>query len=119
MIRRPPRSTLFPYTTLFRSEGGERSGGVGSTRDHHAGGGPTGSVEVQGARERGGRLAVRFSAASQAVRRRPGLVIAVGSARAAGRRVVRVLADLMGGVRAAEAERHSHRARPARGLVDA
>src|SRR3712207_7214837 len=25
MIRRPPRSTLFPYTTLFRSEGGARS----------------------------------------------------------------------------------------------
>src|SRR3712207_8478664 len=24
MIRRPPRSTLFPYTTLFRSEGDER-----------------------------------------------------------------------------------------------
>src|SRR5688500_19636832 len=24
MNRRPPRSTLFPYTTLFRSEGGER-----------------------------------------------------------------------------------------------
>src|SRR3712207_8335014 len=24
MIRRPPRSTLFPYTTLFRSEGGEQ-----------------------------------------------------------------------------------------------
>src|SRR3712207_7515992 len=23
MIRRPPRSTLFPYTTLFRSEGGQ------------------------------------------------------------------------------------------------
>src|SRR5271167_5103552 len=23
MIRRPPRSTLFPYTTLFRSEGNE------------------------------------------------------------------------------------------------
>src|SRR2546430_3149006 len=23
MIRRPPRSTLFPYTTLFRSEGSE------------------------------------------------------------------------------------------------
>src|SRR2546427_3753359 len=29
MIRRPPRSTLFPYTTLFRSpvRGGERDGG--------------------------------------------------------------------------------------------
>src|SRR2546427_8714037 len=25
MIRRPPRSTLFPYTTLFRSGGRERS----------------------------------------------------------------------------------------------
>src|SRR3972149_4131816 len=24
MIRRPPRSTLFPYTTLFRSQGGTR-----------------------------------------------------------------------------------------------
>src|SRR5690349_25138598 len=24
MIRRPPRSTLFPYTTLFRSERGSR-----------------------------------------------------------------------------------------------
>src|SRR3712207_7222954 len=24
MIRRPPRSTLFPYTTLFRSEEGKR-----------------------------------------------------------------------------------------------
>src|SRR2546422_7160785 len=27
MIRRPPRSTLFPYTTLFRSQrGGDRAG---------------------------------------------------------------------------------------------
>src|SRR5256885_14673767 len=25
MIRRPPRSTLFPYTTLFRSQGGVKS----------------------------------------------------------------------------------------------
>src|SRR2546422_4189741 len=25
MIRRPPRSTLFPYTTLFRSGGGAKS----------------------------------------------------------------------------------------------
>src|SRR3712207_7276694 len=35
MIRRPPRSTLFPYTTLFRSEGDfvifERAGDVGGT----------------------------------------------------------------------------------------
>src|SRR2546430_8455700 len=26
MIRRPPRSTLFPYTTLFRSRGGDPDG---------------------------------------------------------------------------------------------
>src|SRR4051794_41246778 len=26
MIRRPPRSTLFPYTTLFRSAGSARDG---------------------------------------------------------------------------------------------
>src|SRR2546430_12473683 len=26
MIRRPPRSTLFPYTTLFRSGAGETTG---------------------------------------------------------------------------------------------
>ena len=29
MIRRPPRSTLFPYTTLFRSGGGQGDGGQG------------------------------------------------------------------------------------------
>src|SRR5256885_6420023 len=36
MIRRPPRSTLFPYTTLFRSRGCEephRPPGLGQFRD--------------------------------------------------------------------------------------
>src|SRR3712207_7553108 len=28
MIRRPPRSTLFPYTTLFRSQAGGPGGGA-------------------------------------------------------------------------------------------
>src|SRR3712207_7602331 len=32
MIRRPPRSTLFPYTTLFRSHLPGREGGVGADR---------------------------------------------------------------------------------------
>src|SRR2546427_4834189 len=32
MIRRPPRSTLFPYTTLFRSRGRQRAGAVGTSR---------------------------------------------------------------------------------------
>src|SRR3712207_6980017 len=29
MIRRPPRSTLFPYTTLFRSAGGDETDRTG------------------------------------------------------------------------------------------
>src|SRR3712207_7383906 len=48
MIRRPPRSTLFPYTTLFRSTGGsDRAGGasppapaVASPRSRRPGAGP-------------------------------------------------------------------------------
>src|SRR3712207_7329047 len=32
MIRRPPRSTLFPYTTLFRSQQPPRLPDVGATR---------------------------------------------------------------------------------------
>ena len=31
MIRRPPRSTLFPYTTLFRSKKGEQVAIVGAS----------------------------------------------------------------------------------------
>src|SRR5256885_7969608 len=38
MIRRPPRSTLFPYTTLFRSHGA-----VGRRRRHHLAVGPEGT----------------------------------------------------------------------------
>src|SRR2546422_6797653 len=33
MIRRPPRSTLFPYTTLFRSPGSEVEPGAHRGRD--------------------------------------------------------------------------------------
>src|SRR5256885_10908006 len=41
MIRRPPRSTLFPYTTLFRSRRGDRghgrAGRRGPSHRHRAG----------------------------------------------------------------------------------
>src|SRR3712207_8049617 len=43
MIRRPPRSTLFPYTTLFRSRqeftpwGAVRSGGISQTSRNYTG----------------------------------------------------------------------------------
>src|SRR5437879_13928223 len=33
MIRRPPRSTLFPYTTLFRSERGDALPALGRDAD--------------------------------------------------------------------------------------
>src|SRR3989441_5354554 len=50
MIRRPPRSTLFPYTTLFRSRRGEAARGVSP-----GGGGPRGDP-ARGARsDRRGR----------------------------------------------------------------
>src|SRR3712207_8321960 len=35
MIRRPPRSTLFPYTTLFRSRTGGGVVGGGTAHDVH------------------------------------------------------------------------------------
>src|SRR3712207_9191571 len=44
MIRRPPRSTLFPYTTLFRSVGDQVLGQVGP-----AGGGPDEAVAAPAA----------------------------------------------------------------------
>src|SRR5688572_32305931 len=45
MIRRPPRSTLFPYTTLFRSAG-HRLAGEGRHGDQHR---PHGATWPQGA----------------------------------------------------------------------
>src|SRR2546430_12604520 len=50
MIRRPPRSTLFPYTTLFRS--GDREGvtvqhAVGQENLHYLGD-PAGPVQIGG-----------------------------------------------------------------------
>src|SRR2546422_4013174 len=62
MIRRPPRSTLFPYTTLFRS------------RSIHTGGLP-GDADP-GARARGERRARRDSGAG---RHRPGAARPGGS----------------------------------------
>src|SRR3712207_7614765 len=41
MIRRPPRSTLFPYTTLFRSEGGRSCRRRWRCRGRAGGGKPT------------------------------------------------------------------------------
>src|SRR2546427_4718092 len=43
MIRRPPRSTLFPYTTLFRSRGAAGGGGRAHRRRRAARGGARGA----------------------------------------------------------------------------
>src|SRR2546430_13582149 len=47
MIRRPPRSTLFPYTTLFRSPS------AASARDARAAGGPRPGAGVCGCAQLG------------------------------------------------------------------
>src|SRR3712207_9576690 len=49
MIRRPPRSTLFPYTTLFRSDGGEEAAVVARGLAHAQGAHQGGVVVAVGA----------------------------------------------------------------------
>src|SRR3989449_10149199 len=65
MIRRPPRSTLFPYTTLFRSGGHHHGAGLGheDRREpepaadlEHALAGTDGEVLAEEERPRLGRL---------------------------------------------------------------
>src|SRR3712207_7136614 len=73
MIRRPPRSTLFPYTTLFRSG----SGPAHERRDRSAGGGDA-TRRTAGAAPGGG--AHRGSSALRAPLR-PGEPVAAGRLR--------------------------------------
>src|SRR3712207_8716314 len=59
MIRRPPRSTLFPYTTLFRSRGSRAdangaAAGAGRGGGEGAGGEGGGTVGEVQERDRGG-----------------------------------------------------------------
>src|SRR3712207_7285464 len=58
MIRRPPRSTLFPYTTLFRSSGGgsDAQEDIGAVRGLHA---VAVELSARRARRRQGRAAGR------------------------------------------------------------
>src|SRR5256885_5881219 len=48
MIRRPPRSTLFPYTTLFRSADSGRLDGRDRARGHPAYAGAGGRLDFAG-----------------------------------------------------------------------
>src|SRR5205807_10045395 len=44
MLRRPPRSTLFPYTTLFRSPDAHKTGLLGSTATRYVTAGSSAGV---------------------------------------------------------------------------
>src|SRR3712207_8423848 len=70
MMRRPPRSTLFPYTTLFRSLGEHRLGvelhpldrqGAVAHRHHHARVGPAGHLDLVGQGLRQDRKSTRLN----------------------------------------------------------
>src|SRR5256885_6709961 len=52
MIRRPPRSTLFPYTTLFRSEIRNDHSSAAASGDHLCAEGVPGRVGNAGRRRR-------------------------------------------------------------------
>src|SRR3712207_8787656 len=66
MIRRPPRSTLFPYTTLFRS----RADRSAAAPDRGGRGGARQALEEEG---RGGGGSRSRPAAHEAQGRRPGV----------------------------------------------
>src|SRR5258708_30479463 len=61
MIRRPPRSTLFPYTTLFRSMDAEDygTGGLGNV--------PEVVTHVQETRKAGDRKSTRLNSSHQII----------------------------------------------------
>src|SRR5437899_4108385 len=60
MIRRPPRSTLFPYTTLFRSRFGWRQRG-GAARRHQQPAEALGPARVEQATEATDRKSTRLN----------------------------------------------------------
>src|SRR3712207_8492206 len=70
MIRRPPRSTLFPYTTLFRSAGGNPTQVTGAMVTEHAkAGSPEAVVLFEGTAEAvavgvGGRTSTRLESSN-------------------------------------------------------
>src|SRR3712207_7839778 len=84
MIRRPPRSTLFPYTTLFRSERREQPRpGAQTTEQTHdwwtPGSGPNGQVTRRARYARFGRSADPTAVLSRAGGRRTGRKATAGA----------------------------------------
>src|SRR5690348_17777205 len=68
MIRRPPRSTLFPYTTLFRSHASRRVRLPHEARGRHPAAGPAREVDRAGVPVARGELPAPPAAAEGLVR---------------------------------------------------
>src|SRR3712207_7381481 len=70
MIRRPPRSTLFPYTTLFRSDGrGHLEGGRGRLREDRGAGQEHGDAGIHASRVDPGGSSARHASVYMAPNR--------------------------------------------------
>src|SRR3989449_10271255 len=91
MIRRPPRSTLFPYTTLFRSQNSGRNAGRAARSPlersgHRAArcGGRAGEDHAAPTRQTGGLMSGITTHILDIARGRPAAGVAVSLARRAG-----------------------------------
>src|SRR2546430_13677824 len=67
MIRRPPRSTLFPYTTLFRSRDGDLRGARRQRGDRHQDEAPLAAASARPRDRKSTRLNSSHSQISYAV----------------------------------------------------
>src|ERR1035441_2877286 len=78
MIRRPPRSTLFPYTTLFRSATVAAHRGTKPAAQRHGRAGHASPSGCSGAAGGGARLRRRLGAASDCGSGRAGQHLSLG-----------------------------------------
>src|SRR3712207_6881704 len=111
MIRRPPRSTLFPYTTLFRSPVRSFSGPDPADRETDGGGlGPLFRMcPLAEAGPAGDAMAIRcVRTISHATPRRAGPAERISGARTGVRAPHRMLTlDVSGGVNGVRSEEHT------------
>src|SRR2546426_5834922 len=61
MIRRPPRSTLFPYTTLFRSHSRQYAHHPSACRWHRCGGGRALGLDRKSTRLNSSHLVISYA----------------------------------------------------------
>src|SRR3989442_4534038 len=74
MIRRPPRSTLFPYTTLFRSDHARPPGSPHRAAGASPGDPASGRTPALGSQDRDPRAGVRSEEHTSELQSRPHIV---------------------------------------------